>query len=1382
MKKYLLSAGILALSVSAASASDRGFSAQSLHLDALSNVSTQSLHLDALGMSERSLHLDALSVVPQSLHLDALSLHLDALGSSFDADSLHLDALDVAPSSLHLDALSLHLDALGSRFGGRSLHLDALGMNARSLHLDALSFDPSSLHLDALSLHLDALSGNQTMLAGDTNLFWGSFQPQSLHLDALGLTPSSLHLDALSLHLDALAGFDPQSLHLDALSLHLDALSAFDPNSLHLDALSLHLDALAAFDPSSLHLDALSLHLDALANFDPSSLHLDALSLHLDALAAFDPSSLHLDALGTLTTNSLHLDALSLHLDALASFDPESLHLDALSLHLDALENFDPDSLHLDALSLHLDALGSLDPNSLHLDALSLHLDALAAFGASSLHLDALSLHLDALSTMNADSLHLDALASVDPQSLHLDALGEVAPQSLHLDALSLHLDALSLHLDALDTMQELSLHLDALSLHLDALSAFEDLSLHLDALSLHLDALDMNELSLHLDALAGMSDLSLHLDALSLHLDALDMDALSLHLDALSYEQLSLHLDALSALTDMSLHLDALGQAAGALNAAYGTYSGLISGAEAAFGALVEAQTGESFDAGFLAAFFEKHGLEGNGFGDFLRMDENERNAFLIDMSDQLTTFLGIDHADHWMGTVNWSPRLAEVAGFGAGVKIGVVDQGFDGPGALRNTPDFVGPVFDGQDHGLAVSGVAAGALDSRGVMGVAPNADVVLSNPFAATGDADIYDVTTSVARVAQGGASIINLSLGESGYTFSDGWFDVFSDDAVRRATGDSLFVFAAGNDGIVQETDVNLRGLDVLDQIVIVGALGVDGQIASFSNTPGDANFVVNGEETAMMDRFLVAPGQQILVATPDGVGRRSGTSFAAPMVAGAAALLQSRWEWLANEPEATAEILFRSATDLGEEGVDEVYGWGLLNVEASQRPLDLSRLMLRSAAGDTSFIGSGFTQSLLARMDPTATVTVFETVGSTYRDFELPVGVMAAGAIDPSVGLEQDVERYFGERLGAAVGATQSVAGLGFTGTNGFTDAPAIGAVAFGSEEGGWTLSLEAREPAHGLMVPEGELNFETHGTLTAVESGMTLSFGQGDGALVFGGKSFSMTSDHDILTGGVNPLLGLASGGGYVHATLPMGERFAFSAGFTGRDDADLVADPFSGALTERVAGSEGYRASAAMASLTYGVSEGTTVNLGVTALNEVDGLFGGQSVGALSFGDTARSHSVTIGTESDFGRGISLALSGTVGRTTSDTGTANGLLAVGEDVLTTAYQAIVSKQGILKSDDRLRFSIAQPLTIEQGSLAVQSFDVVDRSTGQLGLVGDEIALNALDRRYVGEVIYGTPVVGGKGDLSLFTQVDTAPVLTPGEMAVTGGVRLNFRF
>ena len=55
----------------------------------------------------------------------------------------------------------------------------------------------------------------------------------------------------------------------------------------------------------------------------------------------------------------------------------------------------------------------------------------------------------------------------------------------------------------------------------------------------------------------------------------------------------------------------------------------------------------------------------------------------------------------------------------------------------------------------------------------------------------------------------------------------------------------------------------------------------------------------------------------------------GTSFAAPMVTGAAALVQQKYPWMNNDNLRTT--LLTTAQDLGAKGVDSVYGWGLLNI-------------------------------------------------------------------------------------------------------------------------------------------------------------------------------------------------------------------------------------------------------------------------------------------------------------------------------------------------------------------------------------------------------------------------------------------------------------------
>ena len=104
-----------------------------------------------------------------------------------------------------------------------------------------------------------------------------------------------------------------------------------------------------------------------------------------------------------------------------------------------------------------------------------------------------------------------------------------------------------------------------------------------------------------------------------------------------------------------------------------------------------------------------------------------------------------------------------------------------------------------------------------------------------------------------------------------------------------------------------------------------------RIASSSNGCGNA-----------MAWCLAAPGTDIFSAT-DGNGYRanSGTSFAAPHVSGAIAVLKSVFPTM-TAPQIV-ELLLMTATDLGNPGIDPVYGHGLLNLYEATRPQGAARL-------------------------------------------------------------------------------------------------------------------------------------------------------------------------------------------------------------------------------------------------------------------------------------------------------------------------------------------------------------------------------------------------------------------------------------------------------
>jgi subtilisin family serine protease len=115
--------------------------------------------------------------------------------------------------------------------------------------------------------------------------------------------------------------------------------------------------------------------------------------------------------------------------------------------------------------------------------------------------------------------------------------------------------------------------------------------------------------------------------------------------------------------------------------------------------------------------------------------------------------------------------------------------------------------------------------------------------------------------------------------------------------------------------------------VKPQFLYVGSVDNAGVIADFSNTPGS--------DTDIQDRFILAPGKNIVVAVNDSNERLStisGTSFSTPIVASAAALVKSATPTLANRD--VLRILLESA-DKSFNGYDlEIHGQGILDIEAA----------------------------------------------------------------------------------------------------------------------------------------------------------------------------------------------------------------------------------------------------------------------------------------------------------------------------------------------------------------------------------------------------------------------------------------------------------------
>lgn len=194
----------------------------------------------------------------------------------------------------------------------------------------------------------------------------------------------------------------------------------------------------------------------------------------------------------------------------------------------------------------------------------------------------------------------------------------------------------------------------------------------------------------------------------------------------------------------------------------------------------------------------------------------------------------------------------------------------------------DFVrrsGAMIDEEGHGTHVSGIiGAVGNNSTGVSGINWNVSILPLRFLDKSGGGNGKDAIMAINYAVKMGASIINASWGGEKDSYA-------LQDTIRAAQARGvLFVTASGNDGISNELNNSFPANYNLENIVSVAASDRLDHLVEYSNYGKNVH--------------LAAPGEQILSTTPGGkYALMSGTSMAAPMVSGAAALLKAAHpEW------------------------------------------------------------------------------------------------------------------------------------------------------------------------------------------------------------------------------------------------------------------------------------------------------------------------------------------------------------------------------------------------------------------------------------------------------------------------------------------------------
>ena len=218
----------------------------------------------------------------------------------------------------------------------------------------------------------------------------------------------------------------------------------------------------------------------------------------------------------------------------------------------------------------------------------------------------------------------------------------------------------------------------------------------------------------------------------------------------------------------------------------------------------------------------------------------------------------------------------------YGKGITVAILDTGVDADHVCLKDRIIGGKNFtsegkeddftDWNGHGTHVAGIIAGNRAEKGITGVAPECNLLIVKVLDRVGDGAFPSIVKGLEYAIEQNVDIINMSLGGKAN-------DDSLHDTIKKAVGKGICICcASGNngDGSADTDEINFPGN--YHEVIEVGAVDRDNNIAKFSNTNSEIDIVsygVNIMSTYKNNRYATT----------------SGTSQATPHVSGALALIK-----------------------------------------------------------------------------------------------------------------------------------------------------------------------------------------------------------------------------------------------------------------------------------------------------------------------------------------------------------------------------------------------------------------------------------------------------------------------------------------------------------